>query len=236
VRERVCLSAEDLFDDGDACTQEIYDLGRTVATVVKADVARAFVDLNRAPDDLPPANPDGVVKTQTCYGRPVYRPDGMPDRDLIDRLLERYYYPYHGLLRERAGDPGVRLALDCHSMATTAPEIAPDRGEQRPLFCLGNGDGRTCPAEIVEELSSAICRHFECMPGDVWINRPFKGGYITRTHGGGLLPWLQVEMNRSLYLDSQWFMRTTLQVMPGRLRDLRKRFARTLRELSLTAT
>jgi formiminoglutamase len=236
VRERVCLSEQDLFDDGDAFTQEIYDVGRSVVAVVKADVARAFVDLNRAPDDLPPANPDGVVKSHTCCGRSVYCPGRAPDGELIRELLKRYYHPYHDRLSDVATDLGIRLALDCHSMAATAPEIAPDPGQRRPLFCLSNDDGRTCPPAIIDELAAAIRRYFECEPADVWINRPFKGGYITRTHGGGRLPWLQVEMNRSLYLDSQWFTRATLQVMPGRLRDLRKRFAKTLLELSLTTT
>ncbi len=67
----------------------------------------------------------------------------------------------------------------------------------------------------------------------VALNDPFKGGYITRRHGGGRLPWIQVEMNRWLYLDTPWFDRDTLRVDPGRLAELRHRFRNALQRMPL---
>lgn len=226
-------TAEELFEDGDAFTQEIYGLHGEVARVESAEIARAFVDLNRAPGDRPPANPDGVVKSTTCYGHPVYIEGREPAAELIERLLERYHHPYHSRLREAAADPSVRLALDCHSMAAVAPPMAPDTGAQRPLFCLSNDAGRTCPPRLLERLAAAVAEEFECEREQVWLNRPFKGGYITRSHGGGLTPWVQVEMNRSFYLTEPWFDPSTLRVDRRRLSDLRRRFLAALRQLDL---
>ncbi|UCC71883.1 MAG: N-formylglutamate amidohydrolase [Gemmatimonadota bacterium] len=229
---RVCLSEQHLFDDGDAFTREIFDVREAGASVISADVARAFVDLNRAPDDRPPANPDGVVKSLTCFKRPIYHPGAEPDDSLVELLLARYHRPYHERLR--SADPSeIRLALDCHSMAVVAPPIAPHPGRPRPLLCLSNADGTTCPAELLESLADALADAFECEAADVTLNDPFKGGYITRTHGGGEIPWIQVEMNRSLYLREPWFGRDRLRVDPSRLASLRDRFLAALGTLNL---
>jgi formiminoglutamase len=229
---RVCLSKRDLFDDGDALAREIYDVGDAVASVVAVEVARAFVDLNRAPNDRPPANPDGVVKSLTCYKRPIYHPGSEPDEALIESLLASYHEPYHERLR--AADPSeIRLALDCHTMGALAPPIAADPGRPRPLFCLSNADGATCPSSIVEGLARALAKAFDCNSNAVKLNDPFRGGYIIRTHGVGRIPWIQLEMNRSFYLSSPWFDRDNLRVEPSRLALLRGRFLEALQELEL---
>ena len=102
VKDRVILSPADLFDDGDAFTREIYDLEDRVAGVVSANIARAFIDLNRAPDDLPPGNPDGVIKSHTCYGKVIYKAGLEPDQTLIKTLLDKYYHPYHQRIQKAA--------------------------------------------------------------------------------------------------------------------------------------
>ncbi|NIN73031.1 MAG: N-formylglutamate amidohydrolase [Gemmatimonadetes bacterium] len=230
---RVCLSQEELFDDSDAYTREIYDLGGEVIRVVSTEIARAFVDVNREPHDRPPANPDGVIKSATCYGHRIYDEGAEPGDELVVELLERYYHPYHRALKQAAKDRRVKLALDCHSMATEAPLIAPDRGRQRPLFCLSNADGLTCPKDLLENIQHAVADAFECELAAVRLNQPFKGGFITRAHGRGKVPWVQVEMNRSLYLDPTWFDRETLVAEPQRLQQLREGFRAALNALGL---
>ncbi len=233
VADRVIATPEEIFDDGDAFTREIYDLGAGVAHVQSARVARAFVDLNRAEDDRPPRNPDGVVKTATCFDRPVYAEP--LDADLTERLLARYHRPYHDALETAARQAGARLGLDCHSMAAEPPPVAPDAGRPRPLFCLSNAVGRTCDEEVVLRLASCIAEAFECPAREVALNRPFKGGYITRRHGRHPLPWIQVEMNRSLYLADPWFDREERRVDPERLGELRERFGRALSRFAAAA-
>lgn len=233
LRPRVCITPADLFHDGDAFTEDIYDLNGTVACVVKAAVARAFVDLNRAPDDRPPQNPDGVVKSATCLDRPIYQPGLEPDQVLADQLVARYHAPYHALLEEKNRDPSLALALDCHSMLAAAPPISATPGRPRPLFCLSNRNGATAPDELLRALASAISAAFDVSPDAIGLNDPFQGGYITRRYGGGPVPWVQVEMNRSLYLAESWFDAESRRMDRARLTELRDRFGRALHRLGL---
>jgi len=233
VRDRVCISPRDLFDDSDAFTADIYDVSGDAAHVVQAEIARAFVDLNRAPDDRPPDNPDGVVKSATCFGRPIYVQGLEPDEALTTRLIDRYHAPWHHRLEEAAGDPTIKLALDCHSMLAVAPPIASEPGRLRPLFCLSNRDGATASTRTLEAIAAAFSASFEVPLEEIGLNDPFRGGYITRRHGSGRLPWIQVEMNRSLYLADPWFDPESRQVDPNRIIELRTRFLEALRRLRL---
>jgi len=232
VRDRICITPRDLFDDSDPCTVDIYDLGSEVRHVVTCDIARAFVDVNRAPDDRPPQNPDGVVKTATCFSRPIYLPDRELDGAITGRLLTRYHAAYHDRLRAAAADPDIALALDCHSMLPAAPPISSDPGRPRPLFCLSNRDGATAPNDVLTQLAAGISRAFDISVAQIGLNDPFKGGYVTQRHGGGRLPWIQVEMSRALYLAGTWFDADRLRVDPARLAELRERFRAALRSLS----
>jgi N-formylglutamate deformylase len=181
------LTAQEIAEDGDVGAREIYGvLEPYVAAFVISDIARAFVDLNRAEDDI---RKDGVIKTHTCWDVPVYeRPLGPP---LIEALLARYHRPYHERLRA-LGTAGVIAGVDCHTMAAVAPPEAPDPGQPRPNVCVGDGNG-ACPRPWAEALAERLRERF---PGEVTINEPFAGGYITRHHGRAL-PWVQLELSRA---------------------------------------
>ena len=77
-------------------------------------------------------------------------------------------------------------------MAGYGPTIGPDPGMKRPEVCLGNGEGQSCPDEWMLILQSAFQSSF---PGEVKLNQPFSGGYITRHHGHEM-PWVQLELSR----------------------------------------
>ncbi len=179
------LSSIEIAVDGDEGAREIYDLSSRVAAFVTTEVARAIVDLNRAEDDR---RKDGVVKTHTCWDVPVYRKP-VPET-LFERLLAEHYRPYHARLTELAGT--VRLGVDCHTMVAIGPPVAPDPGCERPLVCLGDGDG-SCPRSWAELMRTCFARYF---PGELTINRPFRGGHITRFHGREM-PWIQFELSRT---------------------------------------
>ncbi len=228
LHQRVALDDCELFADIDSYVIEIYDIGAAARQVITTAIARTYIDLNRAPDDLPPHNPDGVIKASTCYRKPVYHQGYAPDAYLSERLLANYYYPYHQQLQEAVKLPGLKLALDCHSMAAIGPPISPDAGQQRPAFCLGNRHHQTCPRPLLESLANALRRSFGLDDAGVALNTPFSGGYITRHYGGRPLPWIQVEMSRALYLEPPWFNAATLTVAPERLRELREKFYQAL--------
>lgn len=231
IEQRICISRNDVLEDGDAFTRDIFDLSEDVRHVLKADVARAFVDLNRAEDDLPPENPDGVVKTRTCYSKQIYLPGLEPDEPLIEKLLYRYHRPYHRKIQEILGrrDAEFLLALDCHSMAAVGPDIAPDTGQKRPALCLGNRQGESCPNETTELLAVCLRECLNLRGADITLNQPFGGGYITRTHGYRPVPWIQVEMSRDLFLKPPYFNSETWEMDESRLRELRTRFGDALR-------
>ena len=188
VTERVALAPEDVLADGDVGAREIYGpLSVAVEAFHMARIARAFVDLNRAENDR---GRDGAVKTHTCWEVPVY---GAPLPDaLIEILMVRYHRPYHRRLTDLAQGGGVRLGIDCHTMAAVGPPVAPDPGAVRPAVCLSYAGG-TCPRAWIERLAEELRRTFE---RDVRIDDPFRGGYITRTHAAEL-PWLQLELSRT---------------------------------------
>ena len=229
IRDRVTISQKDQFEDSDAFTQEIYSLGDDALVEVQSQIARVYVDMNRSEDDRPPKNPDGVVKTQTCHGKIIYRPDQELDDSSTQRILDTYYVPYHQSIAAALTEhTGLQLAIDCHSMEKVAPVISPDPGQPRPLICLGTNHGKSCPQEMADRLAECFREGFDLKEKDVVMNKPFAGGYITRTYGEGALPWMQVEMNRSLYLSEPWFDAQTLTVQPQRLQALNQCFRKTL--------
>lgn len=226
---RLCITEHDQFDDSDPFAREIFDLGGTAAQVISADVARAYVDLNRSVEDLPPRNPDGLLKSMTCYKKPIYIPGKEPDEKLSSLLIENHYKPYHRKIRDSVANPDLKLCLDCHTMAAVAPVVSPDGySKKRPLFCLSNQEGNTSTGEFIRILALCISESFGVSLEHISFNDPFKGGYITRTYGNKPIPWIQIEMNRSLYLGKQWFDRGNLSVDFSRLEELNQKFHDTL--------
>ena len=229
ICDRVTISPKDQFEDSDACTQEIYGLEQEVMVQVQSKIARVYVDMNRAQDDRPPKNPDGVVKTQTCHGKTVYRPGQELDDSQTQQILDTYYFPYHyAITTALIKRDDLQLALDCHTMEAVAPVISPDPGQPRPLICLGNNHGKSCSLGMVNRLAACFREGFGLEEKDVVLNQPFAGGYITRTYGEWPLPWVQVEMNRGLYLSQPWFDAESLTVQPERLQYLNQCFRKTL--------
>lgn len=189
VRDICILTPEEIFADSDAGAAEIYhDLQESAAASCSSDIARAIVDLNRAADNF---GKDGVIKTHTCYDVPVY--NRIPSQNLIEKLLTKYYYPYHQKLHPSAYSKKIKIGIDCHTMAEVGPPIGPDAGRQRPLVCISNAAG-TCPDKWLSILAESFQKIFP--HGKVNINEPFKGGYIIRSYSTEL-PWLQIEISRT---------------------------------------
>ncbi len=227
LQDRTALSPKDIFEDGDAFTRDIYQFKGKVEAFVEANIGRAFVDLNRAPTDRPPQNPDGVVKSHTVYEVPVYQEGKYPDDELIEEILEKYYYPYHAKLDECQNQPHVKFAFDCHSMLAQAPVISATPGESRPLICLSNlDDGKSntsCSSLQIQTLANCFRETFEVKKEEIQINNPFKGGYITRSHYNGSIPWVQIELNRKLYLTPPYFDLNTMNCSTERLSEIREK-------------
>ena len=185
--------------------------------------------LNRSLQDMPPNNPDGLIKSKTCYDKPIYTNGKEPDDSLKTMLIEMYYNPYHHAIQKSIAELDLQLCLDCHSMASTAPYFSPDKtSSKRPKFCISNNDGQTSSQEMIELLADSISKSYFIDRNEISLNDPFHGGHITKTYGNKPLPWIQVEMNRDLYLSSPWFDEDALTVDVNHLQKLNKQFENSL--------
>ena len=233
VKNKVDLTDQDIFYDSDTLALSIYDFKDKVAALVTMPVARAILDVNRAPYDLPPENPDGVLKTATAQGKSIYKKGEFPEDSIIKILFNKYYYPYHNKITSVFMQHNIKLALDCHTMLEYTPPIACNHGQARPLICLSNcGDekGRpgkkdhsiTCPPEWIQKLARSF-EHIFASKGIVAINSPFSGGHTIKSHYHNTgIPWIQIELNRKLYLTGDYFDTERLHVKDSRIKELRE--------------
>ncbi|QTG17227.1 N-formylglutamate amidohydrolase (plasmid) [Agrobacterium tumefaciens] len=188
------------------------------ATWLYGECPNIYIDLNRHELDIDPDQLDGPwpevlkpgPKTKTgvgllptvCAGtKPVYdAPLKVPD---VAKRLERYYWPYHNevgrRLKKFKAEHGVAYHLSCHSMPAMPAASAPDAGQRRSDFDLGDRHGQTCGPDLLE-LTTEVLREFGYR---VTHNAHFIGAEMVRKHGdpAGGVHSLQIEMNRSLYMD-----------------------------------
>ena len=179
------------------------------APLLSARFPRSYVDVNRAPDELPQVWCDtpiketvraqagiGVVPTHIGERSPIYR--RLPSRADAQARLAHLYHPYHeslsGLIKASHARFGQSLLLDCHSMPGFAP-----MGSRRPDIILGDRFGQSCEPNTL----SALRQILQSDGFSVAVNYPYAGGYVTehygRPHEGAEA--IQVEINRDLYLN-----------------------------------
>lgn len=186
------------------------------APLVTTDVPRAFVDFNRAPEELDPAliegaprgalNPRvasglGVIARVVAAGRPIYR-GKLTLAEARDRL-DGYWHPYHralgALLERQRRSYGQVLLCDVHSMPHEALSGLALRGMGRPEVVLGDRFGASCRPD----LTAAVEGVFRRAGLKVARNSPFAGAYVTQRYGQPStgVSVIQIEIDRALYLD-----------------------------------
>jgi N-formylglutamate deformylase len=204
-------SSEDAFVDQLFSAAPLYG-----APLLTAKKPRAYLDLNRSPEELDPAliegvarrgqNPRvasglGVIPRVVAGGRAIYR-GKLPIAE-AHRRIEEYWKPYHralqGLLDRAHEQFGHAILVDCHSMPHEALETMPRRAGHLPDVVLGDRFGAAASSEIVDRIEVAFVR------GGLRVarNAPFAGAYITQAYGRPSRNQhaVQVEIDRSLYMD-----------------------------------
>jgi N-formylglutamate deformylase len=213
------LSALSLRRSEDAFVEELFsDVTALGAPLLCANFPRAFVDANRNPAEIDAAMFDGdlgiaveqlsprvsaglgVIPRIVRDGAEIYRMKLSP---LEAKLrLERLYKPYHAalaaLVEETRQRFGVCVVVDCHSMPSAA--AAPD-------IVLGDRYGMSAAAAVMRTAEAAFERHRFA----VTRNAPYAGGYTTHVYGrrNQGVHALQIEVNRSLYLDEDRISRSS---------------------------
>ncbi len=217
---RTIRSSEDAFVD------ELFaDAPKFGAPLIAAQIARAYVDLNRAADELDPAmvrgvpqsglNPRvsaglGVIPRVVGSGQ-VIRNGKISLMEATQRL-EGFYHPYHAtlsqLLDQQKEKFGMTILVDCHSMPGEALESAPLVDGQKPDIVIGDRFGAAADRWV----GDAIVDIFVKAGFRVAKNAPFAGGYITQFYGrpSRNVHAVQIEMRRSLYMDE-----TSIERLPN---------------------
>ena len=208
--------------------------------VMRAHFPRCYIDVNREPYELDPRMFDGrlpsfantrsmrvagglgtvarvVVDAQEIYGQRI------PVDDAI-RRIEVLYKPYHRALRRLVTrvhrDFGTAILIDCHSM----PSNAGGRDERpRADIVLGDRYGTSCVAVVAETIEATLRKQGYV----VSRNKPYAGGFITEHYGNPAvaLHALQLEINRSLYMDERRYQRSAsfatvaadMEILAGRV-------------------
>jgi len=211
--ERTIRTSEDAFVD--RLLDGAADLG---VPLLAALAPRAFIDLNRASDELDPAliagarpgghNPRvssglGVIPRVVAGGRAIYR-DKIALAEAEARIAT-CWQPYHDCLgRLIAGAMasfGEAILVDFHSMPHEAMDSIVSAGARRPDIVLGDRFGAAAAGRIVDRIEAA----FEAEGLRVLRNAPFAGAYIAQAYGrpSSGQHVIQIEMDRALYMNER---------------------------------
>lgn len=211
------LSLRQLRSSEDAFVDLLFEAApRLGAPLLAARMPRAYVDLNRAAEELDPALIEGLKRNglnprvasglgvipRVVAGSRVIHPGRIP-RAEADRRLAEIWHPYHAALRDLLGQSrarfGAALLIDCHSMPREALAAQAETGRPLPEVVLGDRHGAACAPAVMARVEAAFQRAgFRTLR-----NAPFAGAYISQAYGRPSAGQhvVQVEIDRALYMD-----------------------------------
>ena len=198
----------------DAWIDDLFaDAPRHGAPLLAARTPRAYIDFNRAPEELDPALIDGVrrlspnprvasglgVIPRVVAGGRVIR-DGKITLDQAHDRITRHWRPWHDCLQRLLDESGRlfgrSILIDCHSMPHEALDTI---AGPRPDEVIGDRFGASASAAIVAGVEAALT--------DAGLrvarNAPFAGAYVTQHYGKPARRQhaLQIEIDRALYMN-----------------------------------
>ncbi|MFO6465920.1 N-formylglutamate amidohydrolase [Jannaschia sp. KMU-145] len=233
-------SSEDAFVD--LLLEDMPSLG---LPLLVAEMPRAFLDLNRATEELDPAvvrdvprgsvaNPRitsglGVIPRVVAQGRAIY--DGKISRSEARDRIERFWHPYHAqlaaLMDEAQARFGEAVLIDCHSMPHEAIEASAPAG-RTPEIVLGDRFGAGARPDLMDALETI----FTDQGFRVARNAPFAGAYVVQNYGKPARGRhaIQIEIDRALYMDEAAMRQTAgFDDLKRALTDAFARFAEVAR-------
>lgn len=211
------LDRQAIRSSEDAFVDHLFDAApRCGAPLLAARAPRAFIDLNRAADELDPAviegiqrvphNPRvssglGVIPRVVAGGRQIYR--GKLSLAEVEQRISQFWHPYHEALAELIDETraafGSAILIDCHSMPHEAIEAHSRPGQPRPEVVLGDRFGVAAGHAVMEQVEAAFARSGL----RVVRNAPFAGAYVSQAYGRPSrgVHVVQVEIDRALYMN-----------------------------------
>lgn len=214
------LETEDLRGSEDAFVDDLIGGAPALgASVIRARLARAYIDLNRDAWELDPAMfgddlPEfarartarvaaglGAIARVAGEGRPIYA------RKLTfaeaKARVETAHQPYHDaldrLLARARNAHGLAILVDWHSMPAAAARGHRARGGGPCDIVLGDRFGAACGPRLTGLMEKTL----EQLGYRVARNAPYAGGYTTEHYGrpARRTHAIQVEINRALYMN-----------------------------------
>ena len=214
------LEAGDLRGSEDAFVDDLIDGAPALgANVIRARLARAYIDFNRDAWELDPAMfedelPDfaqgrtarvaaglGAIARVAGEGRPIYarKLTFIEAKVRIDTAHRPYHDALDRLLAQARHAHGLAVLVDWHSMPAAAARGHRARGGGPCDIVLGDRFGAACGPKLTGVMEKAL----ETLGYRVARNAPYAGGYTTEHYGrpARRTHAIQVEINRALYMN-----------------------------------
>lgn len=217
MRDQVRVGIPDLLALEDRHADLLADgcIGRGFQVIV-ARRPRAWIDLNRAEDEIDADMVDGIGWSQLpAASRKVRGGLGLVPRrigemenfwldtlaaDELARRIRNLHRPFHDLvaatLRDIVVVHGVAVLLDLHSM----PSLSELRGGAAIQVVAGDLNGRSADDRFSHGIVAMAIEHGWMAS----LNHPYPGGHCLRRHHdrAANIHAVQLEVDRALYLDS----------------------------------
>jgi N-formylglutamate deformylase len=205
----------------DAYVEELWggapELG---CPLLSARFPRAYIDPNRAPNDIDaamlegtwpaPLEPSdaclrgmGLIRLNALPGVPMYK-GKLPTAEVAHRL-DHYYKRYHSVLQnlldEAVEKSGAVWHINCHSMKSVGNAMNVDNGEERPDMVISDRNGTSANPGFTEWVAT----QFDKLGYRVRINVPYQGGYIVQHYGMPIRNRhsVQIEIKRGIYMNEK---------------------------------
>ncbi len=211
------LPEEVLMCDVDRFVDFLYEptLHKLHIPYVKTEWHRYAADLNRVPEDVDAtsvignSNPAGMHNRGfhwviTTYKHQLMKEPMSPEAH--NELVKLVYEPFHAGVRKLYADlheKGFKKTyhIDAHSMPSLGTSEHRDPGELRADIVVSDSKGKSCDPRFKDLVIAA----YASAGFKVGYNWPYFGGRVTEQYGDPKREQhtLQVELNRSLYMDEK---------------------------------
>jgi len=195
------------------------------ATLIEARFPRAYIDANRAVDDIDPELIDGewpgplqvsdysrrgmgLIRRQALPGVPMYDRRLQPDE--IQRRIDACYRPYRATLAATIARLhatfGTVVHLNAHSMKSRGNAMNVDDGAARPGIVVSDRHGTTADPPV----TAWVADWFRTRGLVTQVNVPYQGGDLVASLGAPAVGRhsIQIEINRGLYMHEATFERS----------------------------
>ena len=206
LRHQFALSDNELADEllkmTDHHTLDLFTAGIPAEQIVRAQVSRLVVDVERFADDSEEAMSSvgmGAVYLRTHNGSALRRPLSDAERNA---LIAAWYTPHHNALTNKVEMALARfgkcLVVDCHSFPSVPLPYESEQSPDRPEFCIGTDTFHT-PATLADGLMDALVRAGFSVRKDF----PFAGALVPSKFykQDSRVSAVMIEVRRDLYMD-----------------------------------